>query len=290
MRLLMECPECSRQYDVSRRKIGSRFRCHCGNVVAIRQPRGHEAAVVRCSSCGAARPDGAACCPYCESDFTLHERDLNTICPHCLAHVSDRSRFCHHCGIGLIPEQEAGGETDLPCPACQSGPGLVSRQIGSERIAVLECGQCAGFWLGHDAFRLLVERAKSEALPEGTRLETPREVAAKFGLPPGSAAPQSRQTGSFYRPCPLCRGLMNRRNYGRNSGVIIDLCKEDGIWFDAEELARILVWIRSGDVEKESPEEAARRAALRSRLEQAQPKSFFARLLEALVGSREDPW
>jgi hypothetical protein len=50
------------------------------------------------------------------------------------------------------------------------------------------------------------------------------------------------------------------------------------------------VWIRSGGIEKESPEEAARRAAIQSRLEQAQPKSFFARLLEALVGSREDPW
>ena len=43
---------------------------------------------------------------------------------------------------------------------------------------------------------------------------------------------------------------MNRRNYGGTSGVIIDLCKADGLWFDADELARILAWIRSGGVEK----------------------------------------
>jgi hypothetical protein len=47
---------------------------------------------------------------------------------------------------------------------------------------------------------------------------------------------------------------MNRRNYGGSSAVIIDLCKTDGIWFDADELARILVWIRAGGVERPKPE------------------------------------
>ena len=54
--------------------------------------------------CGAARGDDHADrCAYCHSSFTLHERDLNTVCPHCLALVSDRARFCHHCGTGLAP-------------------------------------------------------------------------------------------------------------------------------------------------------------------------------------------
>ena len=47
---------------------------------------------------------------------------------------------------------------------------------------------------------------------------------------------------------------MNRRNYAGASGVIIDLCRTDGIWFDADELARILVWIRAGGVERPKPE------------------------------------
>ena len=81
-------------------------------------------------------------------------------------------------------------------------------------------------------------------------MENPRDVAAKFGLPAGSAAPKPQGGDSFYRPCPLCEEMMNRRNYGGTSGVIIDLCKIHGIWFDADELARILVWIRSGGVEK----------------------------------------
>ena len=52
MRLLVACPECPRQYDASRRHIGSRFRCHCGALVEVRQPQGHDARVVRCSSSG----------------------------------------------------------------------------------------------------------------------------------------------------------------------------------------------------------------------------------------------
>ncbi|MCB1036418.1 MAG: zf-TFIIB domain-containing protein, partial [Acidobacteria bacterium] len=49
-----------------------------------------------------------------------------------------------------------------------------------------------------------------------------------------------------YRPCPVCGKLMNRQNYGRRSGIIVDRCGEHGIWFDHEELDRILAWIRRG--------------------------------------------
>ncbi len=178
MRLLVACPRCRRQYDASRRRIGSRFRCHCGQVVAVHQPRGHEARVVRCSSCGAPVPDKAARCPFCESELTLHERDLDTVCPHCLALVSDRARFCHHCGTGLVPELDAGQDTELLCPACQDGHRLVSRYLGTEGVSVLECGRCAGFWMGHEAFRQLIERAQHDALPAGTILRPPRQVAA----------------------------------------------------------------------------------------------------------------
>jgi Zn-finger nucleic acid-binding protein len=246
MRLLVACPECQRQYDASRRRIGSRFRCTCGHVVVVQQPLGHDARVVRCSACGAARADRSACCPFCLAEFTLHERDLNTICPHCLARVSDGARFCHHCGTGLVPELDAGTDTKLLCPACQAGHRLVSRRLGEEQVTVLECGRCAGFWIGREAFRQLVERARHEAVPAGTVPETPVHVAAKFGLPAVLVAPEESRHRSFYRPCVVCGQLMNRLNYGHSSGVIVDVCRDHGIWFDAEELARILAWLRAG--------------------------------------------
>jgi Zn-finger nucleic acid-binding protein len=54
--------------------------------------------------------------------------------------------------------------------------------------------------------------------------------------------------------------MMYRRNYGRRSGVIVDICKDHGIWFDADELPRILAWIRSGGQAKAEEERAAQEA------------------------------
>ena len=53
---------------------------------------------------------------------------------------------------------------------------------------------------------------------------------------------------------------MTRRHYGRGSGVIIDVCREHGVWFDPDELPRILAWVRSGGLAKANQEAAAANA------------------------------
>ncbi|HLW67365.1 MAG TPA: zinc ribbon domain-containing protein [Gemmataceae bacterium] len=292
MRLLVACPDCQRQYDASGRPVGSRLRCHCGHVIVVQQPQGHEAEVVRCSACGAARTENAERCPYCQAEFTLQERDLNTVCPHCLALVSDKARFCHHCGAGLVPELDAGAPTKLLCPACGDGHLLVSRRLGTEQVTVLECGCCAGFWMGHEAFRQLVERAQREALPAGTIVERPQQISAKFGLPSGSVAPSPTHRHVAYRPCPVCSELMNRTNYGHESGVIIDVCRDHGIWFDADELARILAWLRAGGGRSPAREiplfQPPQRPLPHTPLAPISRPSFMEALLDFLLGSRDE--
>jgi Zn-finger nucleic acid-binding protein len=64
--------------------------------------------------------------------------------------------------------------------------------------------------------------------------------------------------------------MMYRRNYGRRSGVIIDICKKHGAWFDADELPRILSWIRSGGLAQTNEAraaDAAREARVKERVE-----------------------
>ena len=252
MRLLVKCNECHRQYDATGRKIGSRFRCHCGEAVTVEQPRGHDARVVRCSSCGAAREKGAAECGFCHSDFTLHEQDRDTVCPSCLTRVSDAARYCHHCGMHLVAEQVAGEATSLECPACQNGAQLQSRRLGQMSLAVMECDLCAGLWLGSEVFAALTRKASavgSKADPLLLHLLQTRGPRAKPPVAGSSAAATGRsgsQGSSFYRPCPVCQDMMPRRNYGQRSGVIVDLCREHGVWFDADELPRILTWMRAG--------------------------------------------
>ncbi len=236
MRLIVACPTCNRQFDASGKPVGGRFRCRCGAVLTVRQPVGHDAAVVRCSSCGAPRSEGSPSCTYCGADFTLRECDLDTVCPQCLARVSHTAKYCHHCGIALLPEPLPGETTSSLCPACGEGSRLRSRQIGD--LAVLECPRCAGFWVARSVFEHLVEQVARDPSCQASHLPlAPR--------PTGSFRPGDEHSPR-YRKCPLCGTLMNRCNYAHHSGVIVDVCAEHGVWFDADELARILDWVRSG--------------------------------------------
>ena len=235
MRFLVACPECQRQFDATGRAVGSSFPCSCGAAVTVPAPRAHDAAVVRCSSCGAPREAAEPACRFCGAEFTLHERDLDTICSGCMARVSGRSRFCHFCGSPVLAAQAAAGETGYRCPSCAGERPLVSRRLGQARVALFECDSCGGIWIEREIFEVLADRARSGRLPDGFGGGAPAEMEA-----PAAGG------GLRYRPCVLCGSLMNRRNYGQKSGVIVDVCARHGIWFDLHELDALLRWIREG--------------------------------------------
>ncbi len=261
MRLLVACPSCHRQYDASDRTPGDRFHCRCGETIVVPKPRSHSASVVRCSSCGATRRNATHECSHCGSDFTLHERDLHTICPGCMARVSDRAAFCHHCALRLDPQEKAGEATEMACPACDEPRFLTSRDFGVAGLSILECPSCAGLWLGHGAFRHLVEQAATAPA------SAPVHVAAAARAKAKKAAPRRRlaTNARLYRRCVECSQLMHRRNYDEKSGVIIDVCHDHGVWFDSDELASILRWIRDGGSRRAGKLEAERLADRRHR-------------------------
>lgn len=254
MKLLVACTACHRQFDASGIAAGSRFRCTCGVIVKVPETTGHEASVVRCSSCSGPRKGHASICGYCDAEFTLHDQDMQVVCSQCMARVSVKSKFCHHCGTPVAPEGDAGQPTEHNCPVCQPSCHLNSRRLGKQKMAVLECPACAGMWLGHEVFELLAERTRDTALPEGIiGTEKPNPLD---------------QAGPMYRKCPRCRKAMNRTNFGKQSGVIIDRCKNHGTWFDPGELDGVLRWIKKGGEARtlrrqaEAAREAERRESL----------------------------
>lgn len=259
MRLLVSCASCKRQFDAGSTPPGDRFRCPCGATLEVPFPGPHDAAVVRCSACGAPRQEGAESCGFCGADFTLHERDLHTICPECMARVSDHAKFCHSCGCALLPEPLGGQPTTRSCPACGPLRSLTSRRLGEPATTVLECPGCAGIWLGQEEFRLALERARTVAAP-----------AAFAGIGVDAKRPPDPPPtgGRLYRPCPVCGQLMHRRNFGRKSAIIIDTCAAHGVWFDPRELDGILHWVRRGGERTtvEHEDEERRAAASRARL------------------------
>jgi Zn-finger nucleic acid-binding protein len=49
--------------------------------------------------------------------------------------------------------------------------------------------------------------------------------------------------------------MMHRLNFARCSGVIVDVCRAHGTWFDANELHRIVHFIRAGGLDQSRAKE-----------------------------------
>jgi len=252
MQLIITCSQCRRQYDGTGKPAGARYRCTCGAALEVPQPQPHEAAVVRCSSCGGPRESAAAACHYCGADFTLREQDLDAACPRCHARMSSQAAYCHACGTP-VQMRTAVTATELPCPGCGGSRQLVRRQLGATDAALFDCEVCGGIWVEKQVFDVLADRARTDTLPELSL----RPAAGK------PAAPAPAQ-GAFYRCCAQCGTRMNRRNWGQKSGVIVDVCQNHGVWFDLDELDRLLRWMRTGGAVHTERATEAERAAVRS--------------------------
>ena len=154
----------------------------------------------------------------------------------------DGAAFCEHCGVRRGRVEQGGGLTC--CPGCQSAVQQVT--LGSTTLH--ECDACDGVWIESGEFeRLCADReSQAAALPRLSRPRGPAAVDVK------------------YRPCPRCGKLMNRVNFGRQSGAIVDVCKGHGTFLDAGELHQIVTFIHQGGldrvraVEKEEMKEEAR--------------------------------
>lgn len=238
MGILNRCTACKRCYDIGDMAAGRRFHCHCGATLAAKRPSAHESPVIRCSSCGGSRPNEAQTCSFCEASFILHERDLQGICPGCLTRVSAKARFCHSCGDGLSAEPvhlPGNDDVALDCPHCGEGAPLQHRALGRRGYISRECHRCGGLWVGHGEFSALVQSATEKG--QGGSGHGP--------LPKGEI---DIHAPVRYLKCPQCASVMLRKNYGRTSGVIIDICGQHGVWFDLHEIDQILKWLEAGGV------------------------------------------
>ncbi len=66
-----------------------------------------------------------------------------------------------------------------------------------------------------------------------------------------------------YRKCPACGDVMARRNFLETSGVIIDVCTLDGVWFDRGELSTLFAFVESGAAARAEHDIAKRAEATR---------------------------
>lgn len=202
-----------------------------------------EAQTLRCRGCGASVPPDASQCPYCQAQLAT------VACPTCFAMAPLSASHCPACGAEMSTRMP-GVADGAPCPCCAKP--LAGAVVGD--LTVQECLACGGLWL---------DRAMFEQL--GASRERQGSVLGALPGPPTKPGPVLEPV--IYRPCPECRQRMNRVNYARHSGVVLDVCRDHGIWFDRDELRRVLAFIQGGGLDKAREREVedlkeARRAAV----------------------------
>jgi Zn-finger nucleic acid-binding protein len=218
---------------------------------------------LNCPNCGAAVASDRVQCEFCKS------RLKTVACPSCLGVMFLGSEFCGRCGERAVKAEILTEDNPGNCPRCKTD--LQALKIGE--TSVRECLSCSGFWASAKAFETLCADKEQQS------------AVINYA---GSKSHDSRSLAAIsYVPCPDCKQLMNRSNFARSSGVIIDLCKEHGVWFDSDELPKIIEFIDKGGLtrsrEKEKIELQDERARLRDeqhRLAMTESRSGIGRYKE----------
>ncbi len=160
------------------------------------------------------------------------------------------SKHCPHCGASAVDAAPADLSI-LKCPRCRIDMAPIT--LGAERLR--ECETCGGLWLDVAAFeKICASREEQSAVLGGASRAPDRSATSEAKI--------------RYVPCPQCSQLMNRINFARCSGVVVDVCKGHGTWFDRDELSSIIQFIRDGGLglsrQKEKMEIEDERAQLRA--------------------------
>jgi Zn-finger nucleic acid-binding protein len=184
-----------------------------------------EARVYQCPVCGAFARQLERSCRHCTTQLATLR------CARCYDLNYPDDLHCRGCGseLGLEPIPEL---CDLPCPDCKVP--LQAFRAGSGCLHA--CERCGGQLVDHALLRELLEA---------------RETLGSAVLS-SAGAPRSNPLSDpvRYRACPVCRQMMNRKNFAGTSGVILDVCTLHGSFFDPGELPRILEFVRRGGLVK----------------------------------------
>ncbi|RMH15000.1 MAG: hypothetical protein D6698_11720, partial [Gammaproteobacteria bacterium] len=137
------------------------------------------------------------------------------------------SRLCPFCGT---PRQYPVTKKQATCPRCNITLDTVKVQDSTLDI----CSKCRGTWLDMDEYRLWTSE---------------KHVYADTDTHTNYQRPALKPDNSHYLKCVRCSQIMNRHQFRKISGVIVDICSYHGVWLDDQELGHIRNFIASGGLD-----------------------------------------
>lgn len=120
--------------------------------------------------------------------------------------------------------------SELHCP--DDGKPLAGIVLERAHETVHQCESCHGVWVDRGLIERL-EKQLASAPPPPSAVGLPAEVRGLAPAPPRD----------YHLPCAVCGSLMDVKAGG---GVVLDVCREHGVWFEAGELEPFVAWVRSG--------------------------------------------
>lgn len=188
-----------------------------------------------CTNCGAPLSPTSNICPFCK---TLNDTDLRAIGQH----VDDAA------------------QSQRRCPRCSQT--LVTMNVGeSEPLSIDRCPQCLGIFFDTGELQAVLD----DNVADVHQIDFQRLKELKENEHPVGDADKTVR----YIKCPVCNKTMNRRVFGKRSGVIVDSCRDHGVWLDGGELGQLMRWTKAGGqlYDEKRKEEERRAAEIRDRAE-----------------------
>jgi Zn-finger nucleic acid-binding protein len=157
------------------------------------------------------------------------------------------SKHCGHCGAAAHAAELLDDEGGM-CPRCS----IALQSLRIDSVEIRECERCGGFWSAIETFENVCADKEKQA--------------SIIGFIGSYAHTNADPPIVSYVPCPDCSELMNRSNFAKSSGVIVDLCRQHGVWFDAGELPKIIDFVEKGGMDRVREKEKIEIADQRQRL------------------------
>ena len=167
-------------------------------------------------------------------------------CPCCAAPIPSRGVVCSYCGHRIDVDLQGSGQAlvdetivELRCPDCEQVLDSLILKSGSQAdqsdLKVSRCSSCLGLFMQREILDQILD----------VNVRQPSEI--NYRLINNLVESNRSQVKDWkYRPCPACRTLMNRKLQGQRSGVVVDSCRDHGLWLDAGELRQLMEWSRAG--------------------------------------------
>ncbi|MFZ4856041.1 MAG: zf-TFIIB domain-containing protein [Desulfuromonadaceae bacterium] len=178
--------------------------------------------MANCTNCSAPLPPDSIQCTYCGS---RNDTDL--------------------AGVHYFTTHEL--ESERTCPRCAVSLQTIDLNING-RFLIERCDRCLGLFFDPNELEAVLEATVTNVFSIDRRQLDSINALKKSDY------------GVSYIKCPVCSTIMNRVNFGLKSGVIVDRCREHGVWLDGGELKHLFEWMKAGGklLQQERAEEQRR--------------------------------